>query len=178
MVRALEYAACVGMLAIGLLKPVPMFAQANNGAITGTVTDANQGALPGARIVVGPTNLSIVSDSQGRFTMSGVAAGSYNVTITYVGFAPFTTSVTVAAGKATSINAVLQVASQSQELLVTAAQAHGEAEAINQELSTSNILDVLPAKIITSLPNANIADAVGRLPSVTLERDEGEGKYV
>src|SRR5262249_14293393 len=32
--------------------------------------------------------------------------------------------------------------------------------------------------VITSLPNANIADAVGRLPSVTLERDEGEGKYV
>ena len=29
-----------------------------------------------------------------------------------------------------------------------------------------------------SLPNANIADAVGRLPSVTFERDEGEGKYV
>jgi len=32
--------------------------------------------------------------------------------------------------------------------------------------------------VITSLPNANIADAVGRLPGVTLERDEGEGKYV
>src|SRR6185295_5662557 len=29
-----------------------------------------------------------------------------------------------------------------------------------------------------SLPNTNIADAVGRLPSVSLERDEGEGKYV
>ena len=37
---------------------------------------------------------------------------------------------------------------------------------------------MLSADVITSLPNANIADAVGRLPSVTLERDEGEGKYV
>jgi len=37
---------------------------------------------------------------------------------------------------------------------------------------------VLPAEVITSLPNTNIADAVGRLPSVSLERDEGEGKYV
>jgi outer membrane receptor protein involved in Fe transport len=27
-------------------------------------------------------------------------------------------------------------------------------------------------------PNTNIADAVGRLPSVSLERDEGEGKYI
>ncbi len=63
-------------------------------------------------------------------------------------------------------------------MLVIASQAHGDAEAINQELSTTNIVDILPAKLITSLPNANIADAVGRLPSVTLERDEGEGKYV
>jgi TonB-dependent receptor len=37
---------------------------------------------------------------------------------------------------------------------------------------------VLPEKVIRSLPNANMADALGRLPSVTLERDEGEGKYV
>ncbi len=32
--------------------------------------------------------------------------------------------------------------------------------------------------MIRCLPNANMADALGRLPSVTLERDEGEGKYV
>jgi TonB-dependent receptor len=41
-----------------------------------------------------------------------------------------------------------------------------------------NILQVLPAEVITSLPNANVADALGRMPSVTLERDEGEGIYV
>ena len=32
--------------------------------------------------------------------------------------------------------------------------------------------------MITSLPNANIADALGRMPSVTLERIEGEGVYI
>jgi TonB-dependent Receptor Plug Domain len=37
---------------------------------------------------------------------------------------------------------------------------------------------VLPSEVITSLPNANVADALGRLPSVTLARDEGEGVYV
>src|SRR5262249_60493154 len=40
------------------------------------------------------------------------------------------------------------------------------------------IVQVLSSEVITSLPNANVADALGRLPSVTLERDEGEGKYV
>jgi len=48
----------------------------------------------------------------------------------------------------------------------------------NIERTADDIVQVLPLKVITSLPNTNIADAVGRLPSVTLERDEGEGKYV
>jgi TonB-dependent receptor len=61
---------------------------------------------------------------------------------------------------------------------VTASRQFGEAEAINRERTSDNILQVLPVEIITSLPNTNIADALGRLPSVTLERDEGEGKYV
>src|SRR5260370_28297575 len=55
---------------------------------------------------------------------------------------------------------------------------HGEIEALNRQLTADNIVQVLPSEVITSLPNTNTADAVGRLPSVSLERDEGEGKYV
>ena len=54
----------------------------------------------------------------------------------------------------------------------------GEVEAINIERTADTIIQVLPNEVITSLPNTNIADAVGRLPSVSLERDEGEGKYI
>ncbi len=73
---------------------------------------------------------------------------------------------------------VLKVASASDEVIVTAERPHGDAEAINRTLAAENILQVLPADVITSLPNANIADALGRMPSVSIERDEGEGKYV
>ena len=70
------------------------------------------------------------------------------------------------------------MAAQSESITVTAERPHGEAEAINRERTAENILQVLPHDVIVSLPNANVADAIGRLPSVTLERDEGEGKYV
>ena len=69
----------------------------------------------------------------------------------------------------------LQLQSDSQAILVTAPRATAEAEAINVERTADNILQVLPSEVILSLPNANLADALGRLPSVTLERDEGEG---
>src|SRR6202023_3129044 len=84
---------------------------------------------------------------------------------------------TVAAGQTARLNIVLDVASKNDVVIVTAERAHGEAEAINEEKVADNILYVLPSEIITSLPNANIADAVGRLPGVTLERDQGERKY-
>src|SRR4029077_15075020 len=160
MIRALGYPMLLAAISVTvLLRPFPVFAQGNTGTITGTVTDMKEGALPGAQIFVEPTKVSAASDSQGKFTLSGVAPGTYNVTISYVGFAPLMMSVVVSAGQTANIDAVLQVASETQQVLVTATQVRGEAEAINQERTTSNIVDVLPADIITSLPNANIADA-------------------
>src|SRR5260370_34299223 len=95
-----------------------------------------------------------------------------------VGLPVSNTPVVVEAGKDLTANPVLQVASQSDQVVVSAERLQGEAEAINIERTAENIVQVLPERVITSLPNTNIADAVGRVPSVSLERDEGEGKYV
>src|SRR5262249_49578648 len=102
----------------------------------------------------------------------------YTLSVSYVGFSTFSTNVDVAAGQAARVEAKLVVAAAQQSVTVYAGREHGEAEAINRERTSDNILQVLPFEVITSLPNTNIADALGRLPSVTLERDEGEGKYV
>src|SRR5207249_7138709 len=74
--------------------------------------------------------------------------------------------------------AQLGVASQNLEVLVTAERASGEAEEVNRQRNADNVVQVLTSDVIRSLPNANMADALGRLPNVTIERDEGEGKYV
>ena len=163
------------ILLITFLGSRPAAAQV--GGITGTVNDSSGAALPGARVDLeqGP---SAVSDDQGQFTISNIAPGTYTATVNYVGFARSTTTVTVTAGQTARLNMVLNVTSQNDVVIVTAERAHGEAEAINESRTSDNILNVLPAAVISSLPNANIADAVGRLPGVTLERDEGEGKYV
>src|SRR2546425_8486707 len=98
--------------------------------------------------------------------------------VPYVSSPPATKTVVVTAGQSANADAKLEVESQNLEVLVTAERASGEAEAVNRERTADNVLQVLPADVIRSLPNANMADALGRLPSVTIERDEGEGKYV
>jgi outer membrane receptor protein involved in Fe transport len=134
--------------------------------------------LKGAQIEIEPVGISGVSSNQGNFTITNLAPGNYDVIVSYVGFAPFSTNIVVNAGAVTRVDALLKVASKNEEVVVYAERPHGEAEAINRTRSADNILQVLPSEVITSLPNANIADALGRLPSVTIERDEGEGKYV
>ena len=81
-------------------------------------------------------------------------------------------------GQTANVGAMLKVASDADTVMVTAPRLQGEAEAVNVERMSAQIVQVAPAGVITSLPNTNVADAVGRLPSVSLERDEGEGKYV
>jgi Carboxypeptidase regulatory-like domain/TonB-dependent Receptor Plug Domain len=160
------------ILALGLASAV-----AQVGGIAGTVKDSSGAVLPGARVQVeqGP---SAVSDAQGQFLIGNVPAGSHKLTVSYVGFSSFDSSVNVAAGQIAHVDAVLTVGSQTLSVTVTGDRELGEVEAINIERTADNIVQVLPSQVITSLPNTNIADAVGRLPSVSLERDEGEGKYV
>jgi TonB-dependent receptor len=157
-----------------------VLAQAGKGRIDGRVVDISGSMLQGAQVTLQPGGLSSVSDQQGEFTVANVAAGDYTITVSYVGFTSFTSKVTVTTGQPTKVEAVLNVASARQEVTVSASAApiSGEAEAVNVERTADNILQVIPAAVITSLPNATIADAAGRLPGVSLERDEGEGKYI
>src|SRR5262249_30921917 len=104
--------------------------------------------------------------------------GKYTVTVSYVGFETYSGEITVNAGEVAKLDAVLRVGKVSEEVVVRADRQRGEVEALNRERTADNILEVLPADVITSLPNTNIADAVGRLNNVSLERDEGEGKYI
>ena len=155
-----------------------MHGQAGRGTVTGSVTDAQGGVLYGAQISLDPGGATYVSDQSGSFTATNLAPGDYMLTVVYSGFNNFTQKVTVGAGQPSKLSIQMAVAANREDLQVYAGRQGGEIEAINRTFTADNIINVLPADVITSLPNANVADAIGRLPSVTLERDEGEGKYV
>jgi TonB-dependent receptor len=167
-------------LALTTLSALPPQAVAQNGkgSISGTITDTQGAILPGARVSIDPTGANAVSNNLGQFTISNVPAGSYSIKVSYLGFGDTTGTITVASGQTLQYAPTLTPATQNQQVVVTSGRSYGDAEALNEERTSNNILNVLPAAVITSLPNANVADAVGRLPGVTLERDEGEGKYV
>lgn len=149
-----------------------------SGGIGGTVTDTSGAVLQGAKVKIEPSDITVITNEQGAFVVAGLAPGDYTVTVSYLAFKDFTKSVTVSAGQTAQVAAAMEVASKNQQVVVTAEASHGEAEALNRQENADNLVQVQPSQVITSLPNANIADAVGRMSGVTLERDEGEGKYI
>jgi hypothetical protein len=137
-------------------------AQGNKGTVTGRVVDSAGAVLQGAQVLLQPGDIARVSDAQGEFTITGVDAGTYTVTITFVGLETYSGSVDVKPGTAVRVDTALKIGSQSEQILVTAERAAGEAEAVNRERSADNLVQVLPADVIRSLPNANLADALGK----------------
>jgi TonB-dependent receptor len=149
----------------------------NAGIVSGSVKDTVGAVLQGAQIVLQPTGTSAASNAQGDFSIQDVRPGTYTATISYVGFTSQVSTITVTGGQNTLLVATLKVGSNSQQVTVTA-DLVGDAAAINEQKTSANILNVQTDTQIQSLPNANIADALGRMPGVTLQRNEGEGQYV
>ncbi len=117
-------------------------AQERRGTIVGHVADASHGILQGARVQVQPTGQTTATDGQGQFTISGLPPGKYTVNVSYVGFAPYSTEVTVNAGEVAKLDAVMAIGKVSEEVIVRADRQRGEEEALNRERTADNILQV------------------------------------
>ena len=83
------------------------FAQGGKGIVTGRVTDSSDSILQAAQIVLQPKGVTAVSDAQGQFFVNDLDPGDYTVTVTYLGFTPFTKTVTVVGGQAVNVDAKL-----------------------------------------------------------------------
>ena len=149
----------------------------SSGSVNGTVKDKGGAVLQGAQITLQPTAITVASGAQGSYIIPNVTPGTYTVTISYVGFTTSVNTITVTSGQITLLDVILSISSTSQQVEVTA-NLEGDAAAVNEQRVSDNILNVQTDTQIQSLPNANIADAVGRMPGVTLQRNEGEGQYV
>src|SRR5436190_14949304 len=87
--RVTQFTALI--LAFHLGPAVPARAQVANAVITGIVTDAQGGVLPGVTITVrnadsGVTR-TIVTEANGRYRLGGIPPGRYNLTAELQGFA-------------------------------------------------------------------------------------------
>jgi TonB-dependent receptor len=147
--------------------------------ISGVIKDSRTGeALPGANVLLVGTGMGAATDLGGKYMVRNVPEGSYTVRVTYVGYTTATSTVTLREGAVVRKDFNLSaVGVEGQEVVITA-QAAGQNEAINRQLSSMPVMHAVSAARIQELPDANAAESVGRLPGVSLVRTGGEGAQV
>jgi TonB-linked SusC/RagA family outer membrane protein len=119
--RALGLLFALALLALGAipgLAPASLLAQ-GTGQITGVVTGANAAPVAGALVAVPGTAAATRTGPDGRYTLTGVAAGARRVRVEFVGFAAQEQTVTVAAGQTATVNFQMEAQAVGlQELVV------------------------------------------------------------
>ena len=72
----------------------------------------------------------------------------------------------------------LEVLTTEVEEVVVTAQIRGQRAAINQQLASNTVANVISSEKMQELPDANAAEAIGRLPGVSLKRNAGEADKI
>ncbi len=166
------------LLAAFILIFTPSHANASS-KLSGRVIDKATGEpLPGANIVIENTGLGAATDFEGEYIIFGIPAGNYTVRISYLGYKSVTVEINLPDNFTRELNAELELMTiQGEEMIITA-QAEGQMQAINQQITSNSIKNIVSSAKIQELPESNAAEAVGRLPGISLQRDGGEGNKV
>lgn len=110
------------------LAIVPLDAQSNaaRGALDGLVTDTTLVPLGGASAWILGTRLEVSSGGNGRFRITQIPSGTYIIVVRRLGYAPLTSTVTIATGDTTRVSfALLPQHVTLEQVTVNAAAAAG-----------------------------------------------------
>lgn len=142
---------CIASLSLFLaLNLLPAYAQVTTGTISGMVADETGAVLPGSSVTVRSVDTglerSLLSDDEGRYRVSNLALGSYEVTASLSGFqTSVRAGITLTIGMEAVVNFTLKVGQVSEKVTVT-----GEAPLV--ETKSGGLGDVVDQKTVTELP--------------------------
>jgi TonB-dependent receptor len=167
--------------ACGALAAAPAAAQQSG--VAGTVTTVEGRPLPSVQLRLAGGALAAprtaVTGSDGRFVLPRVPAGRYTLTTAYIGYRPAEQTVTVEDGRTAAVTLRLEASAvRLGAVEVLGAITEGQAKALNEQKNSPNVASVVSQEQIQRFPDRNAAEAVQRIPGVSVQREEGEGELV
>jgi TonB-dependent receptor len=149
------------------------------GIIQGVISDSlTIKPLVGANVYLTGTALGQATDLNGAYRIVRVPAGSYTLKVSYIGYLSKSLEIAVRDDEQLEINLELRPDVIIGEAVVVKGQFVGQAAAINQQVTSNTIVNVVSEEKIKELPDANAAEAIGRLPGVSILRSGGEANKV
>ena len=150
-----------------------------SGNISGKVTDSQTDQpLPYSNILLVSTGFGTSAKVDGTYSIRNIPEGKYTIRVSYIGYKKVEETVEIVRNKTVELNFRMEPESLEGETVVITAQAIGQQHAINEQLNSLSVKNVVSSARIQELPDANAAESVSRLPGISLIRTGGEGSQV
>lgn len=154
-------------------------AAADDAGLIGQLTNStNDRVFAGAKISITELNKTTFSGRDGTFRFVNLPAGEYTLVVNYLGAKEVTRKVTLTAGENITPLITLEAPNEALEEVMVRGQRSGQANALNQQRMADNIKSIVSADAIGQFPDQNAAESLQRLPGLSIERDQGEGRFV
>jgi iron complex outermembrane receptor protein len=165
--------AIAGVLLIG----TQLDAQDLTGTISGRVVDStSQQPLAGATVRIDGTQRGTITADNGGFTLGGVPAGTHQVRVTRIGYAPVVQAVTVASGATANVEFALPPRAALLTEVVTTGYGSQRREAISGAVATVDA-DAANKGVITNVDQM-IAGRVAGVTTVATSGEPGSGVQI
>jgi TonB-dependent receptor len=166
------------MIGLVLLLPLWSFAQTGH-SISGEVRDAGSGdPLIGASVAVEGTALGVTTDVEGKFLLRDIEGKTVVLRITYLGYEPQSSALDLEQDPNPKLIIRLEPSAIELAAVEIQGQAEGTIRAMIEQKQAENIKNIISAEQIATFPDMNAAEVMQRIPGITLQRDQGEGRYV
>ena len=151
---------------------------AQTGNLTGTLIDKDGLYVPGASIFILDIQKGAVSDFDGNFKILQIPVGMHKLKITYLGYKDIIKDIEIKEGQTLKVSYSLDDAKYELDEIQIATGLSGQAKALNTQKNNINITNVVSTDQIGKFPDANIGDAVRRIPGITMQVDQGEARNI
>ena len=152
---------------------------AQNYNLQGRILDASsKNPLPGTSIAIEGTSLGEVSDIDGRFVITGISLEKIVVNISYIGYETQRVNIDFNQDKSPNLNITLKSSSVELNEVVVSGIMEGQIKAFIEQKQAESIKNIISAEQIKTFPDLNAAEVMQRIPGITLQRDQGEGRFV
>jgi len=146
------------------------------GSIGGTITDAKTGeAIIGANVVIQGTTVGTATDIEGKFLISNVAAGTYNLQVSYITYKT-TTVPDVIVENAKRVTIDVPISEEAQELGEVVVRGTRQTDTDFDMLRTIKEQKVIAVGIsaeqISKSLDRDAAQVLRRVPGITIKGDQ------
>src|SRR5688572_11390113 len=162
---------------LAILALFPLAASA--ATLAGRVRDAGSNTyLLGATVTLRELNRTATTTDGGEFVFGNVPAGEYTLVASSLGYQDQEQPVAAAESGTAPLEMALKSATLQLDKMVIEGTREGQARALQQKRTATNVMDVVSADAVGKFPDGNAAEALRRVPGISLEIDQDEGRYV